>query len=224
MFNTNSLYNKCVYVSETNKKIGHVRTFIFSKDSLLGLVVKRPDIAWMFHRANVFIPIKNVIFDKNSLYVSRDKICNYSQNNLQKKFGKKDSELFFYIGLPIYFSKKSIGNCSAINYNSKNFNIANFELEQSKISNLILGKSRVDFSHINFYKTNNKKIVLNNNPEIIEYKKGLAEKSGEASSYLIHKIKKGTPKVVDSMQNQSEKIHTMFKDFNNEFKKGMNDE
>ena len=41
------------------KRIGKIRRFVFhpKEKRVIGFVVKRPDLLWMFHRADVFVPI-----------------------------------------------------------------------------------------------------------------------------------------------------------------------
>lgn len=63
--------------------------------------------------------------------------------------------------------------------------------------------------------------MIKEGASIYETNTGAASKAGKATSYVVHKVKKTAPKVVNSMQEQSDKIHDMFHDFKEEVKKGM---
>ena len=96
-------------------------------------------------------------------------------------------------------------------------------MTQGKIASLILGKASIEEKYIEGYSIKQKAIILKDNAQIKEIKKGAADVAGSATSFVIHKVKKTTPKVVDAMQDQSDKIHDMFHEFSDEIKKGMED-
>lgn len=94
-------------------------------------------------------------------------------------------------------------------------------MSQGKISGAILGKSKIESKDIAGFSAKHQAIMLKDGASIYESKKGAAEVAGKATSYVVHKVKKTTPKVVNSMQEQSDKIHDMFHEFKDEIKKGM---
>ena len=44
------------------KRIGKIRRFVFhpKEKRVIGFVVKRPDLLWMFHRADVFLSLIHI--------------------------------------------------------------------------------------------------------------------------------------------------------------------
>lgn len=96
-------------------------------------------------------------------------------------------------------------------------------MSQGIIAGAVLGKSHIKAQDIKGYSEKYNAIMLKDNASIYEAKKGAAENLGKATSYVIHKVKKTSPKVINSMQDQSDKIHNMFHEFKDEIKKGMED-
>lgn len=118
------------------------------------------------------------------------------------------------------FNKKDVGNVSRVNFDYDG-SIESLELDKGRISNLVLGKSVIGISEIKEFSNTKFCVILKEGAKIKEYQNGLAEKAGKASSVIVHKLKTQSPKVIDSLTQQSDKIHTMFHEFSDEIKKGM---
>ena len=213
MISTKDLYNKKVYIKQTNKCLGKARAFIFCGLKCDGIIVNRPDFLLMFHRKPVYIKFDSIVLKNNNIFINgKDKFQPISSAP------KKGFEI---VGAKVKTNSDALGKVSNANIDEKSNKLKDIETKEGSLSNIILGKCSIDSSFIKSFSLKDHTILLKDNAEVCEYKEGLANKAGKGTSYVIHKIKKSTPKVVDSMQGQSDKIHTMFKDFKDEIKKGM---
>ena len=125
--------------------------------------------------------------------------------------------------MPVNISKQKLGYVGRVDFDGKNGKLDCIGLSQGAIAGAVLGKSEIKAKDIDGYSAKHKAIMLKNNASIIETKGGAAEAAGKATSVVVHKVKKEAPKVIDSMQEQSDKIHDMFHEFKDEIKKGMED-
>ncbi|MDO5427012.1 MAG: hypothetical protein Q4F54_04965 [Coriobacteriia bacterium] len=120
-------------------------------------------------------------------------------------------------------SKEKLGYVGRVDFDGKTGKLESIGLSQGIIAGAILGKSDIKAKDIEGYSPKHQAIMLKNGASILESKKGAAEAAGKATSVVVHKVKKGAPKVIDSMQEQSDKIHDMFHEFKDEFKKGLDE-
>lgn len=168
----------------------------------------------MFHRSPRFVALNHCTIKKEGVYVKDTKA-------LIKKNVKEGSGYLNWINLPVNFDEKMIGYISQVEFDGNSGEIKSIGLSQGKISGVILGKSKIESKDIVGFSAKHQAISLKDGASIYENKKGAAELAGKATSYVVHKLKKNAPKVVDSMQEQSDKIHNMFHEFKDELKKGM---
>ncbi len=139
------------------------------------------------------------------------------------KENKIDEKAISWLEIPVNISNKKLGYVGRVDFDAKTGKLESIGLSQGIIAGAVLGKSDIKAKDIEGYSAKHQAIMLKNGASILESKKGAAEAAGKATSVVIHKVKKGAPKVVDSMQEQSDKIHDMFHEFKDEIKKGMED-
>ncbi len=202
-----------MYVDGSKKKLGHIRAFIFSDNNCVGFLIKRPDFLWMFHRKPGFVSLKECTIKKDGVSVKNTKAIVPKNKN--------DQKLLNWLELPVNFGDKKIGYISRVDFDAKTGELKSIGLSQGTISGMVLGKSEIKAKDIEGYSDKHQAVMVKNGASIYETKKGAAEAAGKATSVVIHKVKKTAPKVVDSMQEQSDKIHNMFHEFKDELKKGM---
>lgn len=174
----------------------------------------------MFHRKPAYLNLNECIIKKDGVFLKDNSTIVKNTKKIVKK-NEIEDELVSWLELPVVIGKQKIGYVGQINFDEKSGDIINIELSQGKIAGAILGKAIVDSKDIDRYSHKRNAIVLKDGANIKEYKKGAAEKAGKATSYVVHKVKVSTPKVIDAVQDQSDKIHNMFKEFKEEVKKGM---
>ena len=83
----------------TVKKIGRVHHFIFSKKKCIGVLVKRPDVAMMFRRKDIFAPLSSINFQSKAIILDSD----YESRGAEflKKSKIKLSQTFVYDGMAV---------------------------------------------------------------------------------------------------------------------------
>ena len=83
----------------TVKKFGRVHHFIFKENKCVGVLVKRPDVACMFRRKDVFAPLSAVNFQSKTIILD----ANYEAQatDFLKKNKVKLSQTFVYDGMAV---------------------------------------------------------------------------------------------------------------------------
>ena len=83
----------------TVKKIGRVHYFIFLKNKCVGVLIKRPDVALMFRRRDIFAPLSAINFQSKAIILDADYEAQGSQFLKQSKI--KLSQTFVYDGMTV---------------------------------------------------------------------------------------------------------------------------
>lgn len=83
------------------KRIGKIRRFVFhpKEKRVIGFVVKRPDLLWMFHRADVFVPIDGYDLVDGRVIIRPDAAA--SGKAYCKKEGLNWDDCVLWVGLPV---------------------------------------------------------------------------------------------------------------------------
>lgn len=177
----------------------------------------------MFHRKPVYVSFEDIKFQKDNLSINTKKSLKKSSVALVKQ-NAGDDQIVSWLEMPVNIGKKKIGYVGACSFDGKTGNLKNIELSQGVIAGAILGKNEIAAKDVEGYSAKTRAIMLKDGATIREHKEGVAEKAGKTTSYVVHKVKKTSPKVIDTMQDQSDKLHNMFKEFKTQVKKGMEDE
>lgn len=85
--------------SVTVKKIGRVHHFIFQSNKCVGVLIKRPDVALMIRRKDVFAPIGAINFQSKSVILDAD--FEKQGSAYLKKKNIKLSQTFVYDGMAV---------------------------------------------------------------------------------------------------------------------------
>lgn len=83
----------------TVQKIGRVHYFVFSGKKCVGVLVKRPDVALMFRRKDIFAPIASINFQTKSIILNSD--YEKQGNNFLKQNNIKLAQTFVYDGMTV---------------------------------------------------------------------------------------------------------------------------
>ena len=169
----------------------------------------------MFHRSPAFLALKDCTIKKDFVEMKK--------TNALAKENSIDENCVSWLEMPVKIGKEKLGYIGRVDFDGKDGSLESIGLSQGVIAGVVLGKSDIKAKDIEGYSVKDQAIMLKDGASIHEAKKGVAESAGKATSYVVHKVKKTTPKVIDSMQDQSDKIHDMFNEFKDEFKKGMED-
>lgn len=169
----------------------------------------------MFHRKPAFVSLKDVQINKNQITVKKSKALS--------KVNKLIKSAINWQEIPVNYNEKKLGIVDRIDFDAQTGDLISIGLSQGVVSGAILGKSEIKEKDIIGYSDKYNAVMLKDGASIYETKEGLAETAGKATSVVVHKVKKTSPKVINSMQEQSDKIHNMFHEFKEEVKRGMED-
>lgn len=177
----------------------------------------------MFRRKPAFLPIENCSFKTDNVFAESKSFIKQKNKAYVKSHDINWDNVVAWQGMPVKIKNKKLGFIGQIAFDEKKGNVKYIELSEGVLSGVVLGNTRILSEDIAGYSSKEKAIILKEEAKIYERKDGLADKAGKGASVVVHTVKSKSPKVVDAIQDQSDKIHKMFAEFKDEFKKGMQD-
>lgn len=209
VFSTNELRGKQVYDSDGGKKIGKVRSFVFHprRRLVVGFNVKRPDVAWMFHRKDLFVSFDSFEYREGKLFVVDDQAT--TGKSACSRLGISWDDCLIWQGMPLVTEDgQKIGHVGNVFFDASTGEVTQLSVDQGASRNALLGVSRLDASCVlgfEFGAGENLDVshdgdfeqgALIVSSEALEAQRqgGLAEKAGEATAVAGHKVSQ----VVDS--------------------------
>ncbi len=136
-----------------NKRIGKIRRFVFhpKEKRVIGFVVKRPDLLWMFHRADQFVPIDGYDLIDGRVVLRPDAAT--SGKAACKAMGLNWDDCIIWIGLPVMTeSGSSFGYVGDVTFNRLTGTVDSFETDSGAASNALLGKRSIPANMIRGFK------------------------------------------------------------------------
>lgn len=215
---TKDLYNKKVWFSRPRKndpdavkKLGRIRHWVFHPKDLrcVGFLVKRPDVALMFHRQDTFVAYNG--FD----IIDGDIVIKDSPGSTDKSackaLGIDLDDCVLWIGLPVLTRDgSSFGLVGSVNYDGRTGKIISLEVDSGATANTLLGHLTIPAEDIvgfrrgkgaQLYLTDDDDpesfgaIMVKDNVKTMKVEGGIAEKAGTATAVVADKAKKSAEKV-----------------------------
>lgn len=228
---TKSLANRKVWVSHPTKnnpdairKIGRIHSFVFhpSKPQLVGFLVKRPDIALMFRRKELFVAFNG--FDLFDDVILRDDPKSLGRG-ATKALGINLDQCTIWVGLPVIcVDGTSLGLVENVVFDDKTGRVQSVVVSGGATANALLGRREIPGEMVKgFRRGMGAKLVVgdgayaesdddeaggdtdanmlgaimvDNEAAAIEAVGGVAEKAGETTAVAADKAKKTYKKVV----------------------------
>ena len=145
IINTAKLHNMNVFSSqEKAEKVGKVSDIVFhpSQKKVVGIVVRRPDIAMMFKRADLFVGIH--AFDVLDDCVILKNVANPFDKSACKQLGVNWDDCIYWIGFPLMSKdEKSIGTVGRVNFIPENGEVVSLEANEGSLSRALLGVKEI---------------------------------------------------------------------------------
>ena len=150
ILSTNELQNMKVFSSaEKSEKVGNVSNIVFhpSKKKVVGIVIRRPDIAMMFKRADLFVGI-------HAFYISDDcvvlkNVANPFDKSACKQLGVNWDDCIYWIGFPMMTKgEKSVGTVGCVNFVPETGDIVSVEADEGTLSRALLGVKEIPAEYI----------------------------------------------------------------------------
>lgn len=238
--NTNELQNKKIWISRQSKKhpdqikkLGRVHELVFhpKRQRLVGFLVKRPDIAWMFRREDAFVGIDgfDLMEDDSgkSVLVVKDASDAIGKGALKKQ-GVRLEECLLWIGLPaISENGVDLGIIDSVEFDPKTGDVIEMTIGRGVTNDALLGRLTIPASLIKGFrigvgsKLNVPEtlegdeiigaIVVDDEATAIPVSGGVAEKAGKASAVAIDKVQKTSVKVKEKVSPKIDEAGTVVK-------------
>lgn len=193
------------------KKLGRIRSWVFHPKKLqcVGFLVKRPDVAWMFHRQDTFVAFNG--FDVYDGDIVVKDTAGATDRSACKALGINLDDCVLWIGLPVMTKDgTSFGIVGSVNYDPDTGDIISLEVDGGATSNTLLGHLNIPAQQIvgfrrgkgaQLYLTDDDDpesfgaIMVNDSVKHLDVEGGIAEKAGTATAVVADKAKKSAEKV-----------------------------
>lgn len=195
-----------------NKQIGKVRKFVFHPKAkrLVGFIVKRPDLALMFHRKDLFLSIEGYDMVDGRMVIRNSKDA--TNEAACKALGVNWDECVLWVGLPVMTEDgTSFGTVGDVTFDRKTGAVESFEVTQGVTTNTVLGTRVVPADMIKGFRTGMGTalvavdyqagqgddevspdmlgaILVSNDVKKMQTEGGVAEKAGHAAAVAADKV------------------------------------
>lgn len=197
------------------RHIGKVRRFVFhpKEKRVVGFVVKRPDLLWMFRRKDMFVSINGYDIVDGRVVVRPD--VSATDRGACKALGVDWDSCILWSGLPVMVeSGDSLGFVGTITFNKLTGAIESMTTDSGATTNALLGKREIPAEMIKGFHRGmgvalsnagdegqqTEEVVLGailvaDEAQNIVVEGGLAEKAGEATAVVVDKAQTAVDKV-----------------------------
>ena len=211
------------------RKLGKVHFPVFTSDgrSVVGFMVKRPDVVGMVKQPDVFVPLDALDVYEGVLAVTDTK-ANFD-NAAAKRLGIDLDSCIIWTGMDVVtVSGKKLGYCSDAVLDSKTGKVMRFVLNGGSASSLLVGNLEMPASYLKGYRSG--AMIVSDDTLDLELTGGAAAKAAEASVVIGAKVKKGAEKLDEhgskaldkgsrALGKQLGKTRGMFSAFASEYRK-----
>lgn len=219
LVSTKDLTGKKVWVGRPTKndpdlvkKTGKVRAAVFhpTKKRYVGILVKRPDIALMFHRTDMFVAFNGYDIIDGDIVVRSDNSA--IDKGACKALGIDLDDCVLWVGLPVMCEDgTNFGLVDNVVFHPQSGDVEMLEVSQGATANTILGKRYVPADAIRgfkrgigtkLYMTDDSEdpesfgaILVDDSVKDINVQGGVAEKAGAATAVATDKVQRTVVKV-----------------------------
>ena len=207
------------------KRIGKVRRFVFhpKEKRVIGFVVKRPDLLWMFHRSDLFVPIDGYDLVDGRIVIRPEAAT--SGKAYCKQAGLNWDDCVLWVGLPVMSQDgESYGYVGNVTFNRLTGTVKSFETDNGAASNTLLGKRTIPADMVRGFKrgvgaalaqmgdegTETDEVQLgamlvSNEVADLNSEGGVAEAAGAATAVAVDKVHTTVDKAKPVVSNAAKK-------------------
>lgn len=207
------------------KRIGKVRRFVFhpKEKRVIGFVVKRPDLLWMFHRSDLFVPIDGYDLVDGRIVIRPEAAT--SGKAYCKQAGLNWDDCVLWVGLPVMSPDgESYGYVGNVTFNRLTGTVKSFETDNGAASNTLLGKRTIPADMVRGFKrgvgaalaqmgdegTETDEVQLgamlvSNEVADLNSEGGVAEAAGAATAVAVDKVHTTVDKAKPVVSNAAKK-------------------
>ncbi len=232
----------------STRRIGKVRRVVFhpSEKRVVGFIVKRPDLLWMFRRKDMFLAADGYEFEDGRMVIRQDIAA--TDRAACKRLGLDWDSCVLWIGLPILAEDGTeLGLVGSAVFNTEDGRIQHMVTDAGMSSNAILGTREIPASMIVGFRRGigaaiapvghegdqsladeYGAILVSNAAKHVEVEGGLAEKAGEATARVTaaagvaaRATTEAAGAGVEALAERGEATRAGFVGFKEEFKREM---
>ena len=214
---TKKLANRRVIDSKRGKRIGKVRRFVFhpSEKRCIGLLVKRPDAALMFHRKDLFVALDGFeVNEDGDLVVIDDPAA--TDKGAVKALGVNWDRCVIWVGMPVMTaSGELLGFVDEVSFDRKTGVVHSVTTENGAANDAIVGKRTIPASYVKGFRrgqgmalveagayqgedpdeqVERGAIMVSDDAADLPVQGGVAAAAGKATAVAADKAKKGAAK------------------------------
>ena len=189
------------------KRIGKVRRFVFhpKEKRVVGFVVKRPDLLWMFRRKDLFVAVSGYEIEDGRIVVSNDPAA--TNRAACKVLGVDWDACVLWVGLPVMTEDgDALGVVGSVTFDRKTGAVDSITTDSGATANALLGKREIPANLVKGFRRGmgaalaqtgaegeeSEEVVLGailvaEEARDIAVEGGLAEKAGEATAVVVDK-------------------------------------
>lgn len=208
---TELLRKPVVWETNLDHRVGKVRAFIFhpTKRQVVGFSVKRPDVALMFHRSDLFVALDSFTEEEGTIIVSKKDAS--TDKAACKRLGIDLDECVIWQGMSILSeSGESCGYVSNVSFRVSDGAVESLIVDRGATSQVLLGTIELPASAIIGFKLGvgealasgntedgdflHGAIIVSNDVLAYEMQGGVAERAGRASAVAANKVSQAVDK------------------------------
>ena len=201
--------------AKRGKRIGKVRRFVFhpTEKRCIGLLIKRPDAALMFHRKDLFVALGGFHVDSEGNVVVHDD-TEATDRGAIKALGVNWDACVIWVGMPVITaSGEELGYVDVVSFDLRTGKVTSLTTEDGAANSAILGKKVIPTSLVKGFKrgkgsvlveagdyrgeepdeTSLRGAILVDDAALdISAEGGVAAAAGKATAVAADQVKKGT--------------------------------
>lgn len=213
------------------KRIGKVRRLVFhpKEKRIVGFIVKRPDLLWMFRRKDKFVAIDGYDLVDGRIVI-RDE-PDVTDRAACKRMGVDWDECVLWTGMPVMTeSGEALGTVGTVSFNRITGAVQSIETDSGATANALLGKRDIPVSMIKGFRRGMGTalaqtgaegaetddvvlgaIMVSDEAQELAAEGGLAEKAGETTAVVVDKahqaVDKAKPVVSQAAKKTGEVVN-----------------
>lgn len=206
------------------RSLGKVRRFVFhpTERRVIGVLVKRPDAALMFHRKDLFVALDGFDLGDGCIIVHDDAAA--TDKGALKALGVDWDRCVLWVGMPLMTqSGDFLGYADTVTFDGDTGAVLSVATENGAASDVILGKREIPAALIKGFRLGQGMavaadgeavseeeaalgaILVSDEAAAIDADGGVASAAGKATAVVADKAKKGAAKAKIAAREQAQK-------------------
>ncbi|MBQ6391640.1 MAG: PRC-barrel domain-containing protein [Eggerthellaceae bacterium] len=224
---TKSLSGLKAVTQAKGKKIGKVYRFVFhpSEKRVVGILVRRPDAALMFHRKDLFVALNGFHVEDGQIIVHDSP--NATDRGALRALGVNWDDCVIWVGMPVLTrSEEFLGYVDVVSFDAQTGAVQNLKTENGATNDVILGKRVIPAHLVQGFKqgigmalvptegydgedeeetTLRGAILVSDEVLDLPVEGGAAAAAGKATAVVADKAKRGAAKAKAAASEQAER-------------------